>query len=196
MRGYEPKLIAVRTPNCRIAGIAQTRRSLRDHIQHRLNVGWRAGDDAQDFTRCSLLFQRFLEFFEQPHVLDGDDSLVCKGLQKGNLFLGKRSNLGSTDRNSPDGNTLTHKRDCQPRPDTPKCFPDSAPDIRIVLFAPSRDVGNVYYLPVEYGAAARRTTANRSCLADTKHGRDNPVARYFPLHVALYAPDLSINGVT
>ena len=33
-------------------------------------------------------------------------------------------------------------------------------------------------------------------LADTKHGRDNPIARYFPLHVALDAPDLSINGLT
>src|SRR5262245_66164872 len=49
---------------------------LRHHIQDGLNVCRRAGDDAQDFTRRSLLFQRFLQFVEQPHVLDRDYRLI------------------------------------------------------------------------------------------------------------------------
>ena len=60
----------------RIVCITQPRGILRDHIQHRLDIGRRAGDDAQDFTRRRLLLQRFLEFLEQPHVLDGDHRLI------------------------------------------------------------------------------------------------------------------------
>ena len=51
-------------------------RRFSNRIQYRLNVGRRAGDDAQDFARCSLLLQRFLELLKQPDILNGDDGLV------------------------------------------------------------------------------------------------------------------------
>src|SRR5215472_19288102 len=37
-----------------------------------------------------------LQFFEQPHVLDGDHSLVGKGLQQLDLRQGERSHRGAT----------------------------------------------------------------------------------------------------
>ena len=52
---------AISTKNQRICCIAQPRRILCNHIQHRLNIRRRAGDHAQDFTRRSLLLQRLLE---------------------------------------------------------------------------------------------------------------------------------------
>ena len=57
MQSDEPKLITVSTPNCRVACITKARRIFCDHVQHRLNVSWRTGDDAQDFTRHGLLLQ-------------------------------------------------------------------------------------------------------------------------------------------
>src|SRR5215510_14337943 len=47
-------------------------------IQDRLNIRGRTGDDAQDFARGCLLFQRLLEFVEQAHILDSDHRLVCE----------------------------------------------------------------------------------------------------------------------
>src|SRR5262245_65650581 len=69
---------------------------LRDRIQHRLNISWRASDDAQNLTRRRLLFQRFLEFLEQPHVLNGDHGLVGKGFKELDLGRSEGTNLGST----------------------------------------------------------------------------------------------------
>ena len=39
------------------------------------------------------------EFFEQPHVLDGDNRLGCKGLKKFDLFIGKRAHFQSAKSN-------------------------------------------------------------------------------------------------
>src|SRR6266545_1541234 len=65
-------------------------------IQHRLNVRGRAGDYAQNFTRRSLLFQRLLQFVEQPHVFNGDNGLISKGLQQLDLRRSKGPYLDAT----------------------------------------------------------------------------------------------------
>ena len=52
----------------------------------------------KNLTRRRLLLQRlgeiavaFLQFLEQPHVLDGDHRLVGEGLEQRDLFFGKRT---------------------------------------------------------------------------------------------------------
>ena len=64
-------------------------RALDDGIEHRLHVRRRAADDAEHLGRRRLMLQclaqfrvAFLEFFEQPHVLDGDDRLVGEGFEQ------------------------------------------------------------------------------------------------------------------
>ena len=71
-------------------------RALDDGIKHRLHVRRRAADDTEHLGRCGLMLQglaqfriALLQFFEQPHVLDGDDGLVRKGFEKRDLFLGR-----------------------------------------------------------------------------------------------------------
>src|SRR5215475_1392332 len=61
--------------------------ALDDGVEHRLDVRRRAADDAQHLRRCSLMLQglaqfcvAFLDFLEQPDILDGDDRLICEGL--------------------------------------------------------------------------------------------------------------------
>src|SRR5262249_10836564 len=65
-------------------------------VEDRLHVRRRATNNAEHLRRCRLMLQclaqfcvELLEFFEQPHVLDGDDRLVSEGLEKRNLFVRK-----------------------------------------------------------------------------------------------------------
>src|SRR5215470_10433560 len=87
--------------------ITQPRRVLSHDIEHRLNIGWRAGNDAEDFARCGLLFQSFFEFLKQSHVLDGDHGLVGKGLEERNLLISERPDFHSANQDSPDRKSLT-----------------------------------------------------------------------------------------
>ena len=54
--------------------------------------------------------KRFLEFLEQPNVLDGDDRLVGEGLQQFDLLFRKGSNFGPANHDSPDGHSLAQQR--------------------------------------------------------------------------------------
>ena len=44
-----------------------------------------------------------LDFIEQPHILDGNHSLVGKGRHQLNLFVGERSHRGAVQANTPIG---------------------------------------------------------------------------------------------
>src|SRR4029434_4740473 len=57
MRGHTPIASTDNTVNDGIGCFTQPGRILRDHIQDRLNIRRRGGDDAQDFARGSLLLQ-------------------------------------------------------------------------------------------------------------------------------------------
>src|SRR4029450_12987459 len=68
--------------------------TLDNGVEDRLHIGGGAADDAEHLGRCGLMFQGFaqfcvalLQFFEQADVLDGDDRLRGKGLEKGNLLI-------------------------------------------------------------------------------------------------------------
>ena len=76
--------------------ITQPRGAFRDRIQHRLNIRRRAGNDAQDFTRRSLLLERFLEFLKQPNILDRDDGLVGEGFEQLDLRRGEGAHFDAT----------------------------------------------------------------------------------------------------
>src|SRR6516164_739628 len=61
-------------------------------VKHGLQIAGRARDDLQHLRSCDLLLQRFLKLaftrllgLEQPSILDSDDGLIGKGLNKSNL---------------------------------------------------------------------------------------------------------------
>ena len=54
---YCLKGFTIEADNRCVTRFTQPRGILCNHIEHRLDIGRRTGDDAQDFTRCSLLFQ-------------------------------------------------------------------------------------------------------------------------------------------
>ena len=82
--------------------------TLDDRIEHRLHIRRRPADNAQHFGRCRLMLQRLaqfgvalLQFFEEAHVFNCDDGLVGESFEKGDLFLGEGTDLGSADRDQP-----------------------------------------------------------------------------------------------
>src|SRR5262245_56776812 len=137
----------------------------------------------------------FLEFFKQPDILDCDHSLVREGLEKCYLLVRERTHLRATDHDRSNRNTLTHKRDGQPGPETQAL--DYLPRIRrvVLIVALGHDVVNMDCLPVENGSTDHQTSADWSGLANRQHGGNNPVVRHLPHHVALNAMNLSINGL-
>ena len=67
-----------------------------NHIQHWLNIRRRTGNHAENLARRSLLFQRFLEFVEQPYVLDRNDRLIGKCFEKLDLHRREGAHLDAT----------------------------------------------------------------------------------------------------
>ena len=88
--------VTINAANHGIVCVAQPCGIFCNDIQHRLDVRRRAGDHTQDLTRRRLLLQRFLEFLEQPHILDGDHRLVGEGFKKLDLRRGEGAHLGAT----------------------------------------------------------------------------------------------------
>ena len=56
--GYMLKHIAIDQTDLRIGGVTEPCGIFGHGVEYRLDIRWRASDDAQDFTRRSLLLQR------------------------------------------------------------------------------------------------------------------------------------------
>jgi hypothetical protein len=62
--GYKPDHVTIKPADNGIVCLTQTCGALRNHIQHRLNIRRRTGNDSQDLARRSLLLERLLKFVE------------------------------------------------------------------------------------------------------------------------------------
>jgi hypothetical protein len=102
-------------------GIANSDRLFQDGLKYWLQIAGRRIDYTQNVSSCRLLFQCFTEvgcalaqFVEQPRVLDGDDGLIGKGLEQGDLSLGEELRLDAAQRDHSYCDTFSHQRDVQP----------------------------------------------------------------------------------
>ena len=93
--------------------VAQPCRTFRYGIEHRLKIRGRAGNDSQNLARGGLLLQRlgkiavpFLQFLEQPNILDGNNGLGGEGFKKLDLFFGKRTHFSPANDYRTDGAPL------------------------------------------------------------------------------------------
>src|SRR5262245_64169938 len=87
--------LAVEREDATQRGVTEPERIRRHRVEHRLDVGRRAGDHTQDFAGSGLPLQRLLCLVEQPHVLNGDDRLVSEGLNQRDLQGGEFADLGA-----------------------------------------------------------------------------------------------------
>src|SRR5262245_44373593 len=93
-----------------------------------------------------------LEFFEQAHVLDGNDRLISKGLEKSDLFFREWSDFRAANQNRSNGNTFTEQRRCQCRTNA-ETSSKARPQF---IFRHCRKVMNVNSLPVNDGSGRYR----------------------------------------
>ena len=75
--------------------VAQARGALGDRVEHRLHVGRRARDHAQDLADRRLLVERVLRLVEEAHVVDRDRRLAREGLQQRDLVGRERPLLAA-----------------------------------------------------------------------------------------------------
>src|SRR5262249_11052509 len=93
-----------------------------DGVKHRLHISGRAADNAEHFGRRRLGLQclaqfciALLEFFEEPDVLDGDDSLGCEGRNQLDLLIGEGLDFCPPKSNHADDGTFPqhwNSKDC------------------------------------------------------------------------------------
>src|SRR5262249_52901037 len=132
--GYGTKMgprqqgVPLTKPQMHIVDPANPRGALHDCIEHWLHVRRRAADDAEHLSGCGLMLQGFpqfcvalLQFFEQPHILDGDHGLRSKRLEKRDLFVGEGANLRAANCNHTNGNPLAKQRGTEHGPITMLC---------------------------------------------------------------------------
>ena len=89
LRRQQAQRVAVGQVHRRHRRVAQPGRALGDRLEHRLHVGRRARDHAQDFADRRLLFERFLGLVEEADVLDRERRLVGEGLDQRDLLVGE-----------------------------------------------------------------------------------------------------------
>src|SRR5215472_3543946 len=82
--------VAVTEEDAAPFSLAKSRPRLRKSVQHDLEIERRTANNLENICGGGLLLQGFAQFIEQPRVLDGDDSLVSKGLDELDLLLGER----------------------------------------------------------------------------------------------------------
>ena len=97
--------------------VAQPVRALDDGVEHRLDVGGRTGDDAQDLGGGGLLRERLGEvavarpqLLEQADVLDGDDRLIREGSEQVDLPVREGRGRFARDRDQAEGDVPPHHR--------------------------------------------------------------------------------------
>ena len=66
-------------------------------IEHGLKIEGGAADDLEHIGGGGLLLQGFAQFIQQPHVLDGDDSLICEVLDQFDLLVGEGTDFLAID---------------------------------------------------------------------------------------------------
>ena len=98
--GHERQTVPFDSVDRSVLSLTKPGRVFDERVENGLKIKGRAADDFQNFAGRRLLVQRlgkiavaFLQFFEQPHVLDGDDGLIGEGFKQRHLPLGKRLHL-------------------------------------------------------------------------------------------------------
>src|SRR5262245_5237862 len=82
--------------------IAKLGGALGNRFEHRLDIGGGAGNNAQDLARGHQLAIALLDLLERPGILNGDDGLICKGVEKLDLLDAERAYFVAADNESAD----------------------------------------------------------------------------------------------
>src|SRR5262249_11129976 len=109
-----PMNLTINPQNEACVGAAEAGCVLNQRFEHRLQVESGAADHLQHFTCSGLLVEgfgeiaiAFLQFRKQPNVLDRDDGLIRKCLEKGDLLFREWPDLFAANQDNPNGNAFS-----------------------------------------------------------------------------------------
>src|SRR5262245_12593774 len=131
-----------------------------------------------------------LDLFEQADVLDCNNGLVCEGLEKGNLFFGEGTYLGSANLNRTDSNSLTKQRRDTDRSRAGHLLAGFC--LRILSFKQRQDIMDMNRLAFDDRTAGRRTMRDRT--SSFRH-RHRPKHRYVLKNIAVDTIDQHISRI-
>src|SRR3990170_4794321 len=163
--GHGTKNLAVEPEYTTLFGAAERRSILNKGIQDWLKIECRPANDLEHLTGGRLLIQRLgkvtialLQFFEQPHVLDGDDGLIGESFEKSDLLIGERADVRSADMNCADRQAFAKQWRDQNSSNLagPKAIRKFGARLR------GQNVMDVHGLSVDHCSAARDRASHRS----------------------------------
>ena len=119
-----------------------------------------------DFTERLELAHRacqfvgpLIQFFEQPHVLDGDHGLVGEGFEKSDLLVGERSDFRAAHQDRSNRNTFPQQRRNKNSPGSLGLLQRLG--VRKLGVNLRQDIGDVNGLSVDYGPACWPLAVNK-----------------------------------
>src|SRR3974390_1310654 len=117
------QIVSIPEPDQGIISPAEFAGAFDDRLEYRLDVGRRRRDHLEDIRAAGLEGEGLFEIagfrlplLEQPHVADGNDSLVGEGLNQLYLARSKRTGLRLGERKHALDLSVTDERDAQHRP--------------------------------------------------------------------------------
>jgi hypothetical protein len=191
--GHDAKDPVVLLEDRHVLGTAQPSGVLGDGVQDRLDVGRRAGDDAQDLAGGRLSFQGLGEFpvavlqrLEQSDVRERDDRLVGEGLEEGDLSLREEPRLGAADLDRANRHSFSHQGDAEDRAEAhaPRVLPALREFVRFAL-----GVCQVDGPPIHHRSARDRPADERKGELPDGADEDRAVMGDEEEPVAVPAPD-------
>src|SRR5215813_1160557 len=145
--------------------VAQSHGASDDRVEHRLHVGRRPADHAQDLARRRQVAVALSQFGEQAPVLNGNNSLVGEGLEERNLVASEAARLAASDAKRSDGVVVADQRHHHQASVT------SETSARVLRVGQSR-------IAVSVGAVERRSIAHSLgvvILGVDRHGEARPL---------------------
>src|SRR5262245_29634503 len=135
VRGGEVNKFPVETEDGAVDRTAEPNSVRGDSFEHRLHVGRRSRNHAENVRSRCLLLQRLLRLVEQPHVLDRNDRLVGEGFEQFYVIVCEGPRLRMAHRDHSDDAIAVYQRQLDRAAGAPLAsdFPCQRRDPRIGL---------------------------------------------------------------
>src|SRR3954469_20837802 len=137
-----------------------------DRLENGRDVRRRGGDDLEDVGAAGLIGEGLgeikrlrLHFLEQADIADGNDSLIGKGLQQGDLLVGERVCLEASQRNRSNAFTLAQQWNAKNR--AVALLGKRLPSLRELIAFGGEQIVHMHWNPVDDRAPSDPVPINR-----------------------------------
>ena len=197
VRGHEVDQLTIEAEDVAKLSSTQPRRTLGNHIKHRLDICWRSADRLEHAACCCLILQGLcriagarLHLLKQSRILNCDDGLIREGIDELDLTFGERANFDAPDEDYADCLASVDQGDGQRGAEASL---KGKPPTLGVFIRFGQDICDLYRAPIEDGAASDEPTHQRTRLSSEGY---LPVVCDAAQTIANHLKDCSVIGIT